>query len=176
MSDVPRLKSMAALNVSLSSAMRTGLLGPFAVGTSRHVIGRTLGNVNKATLVDRKNASCIWVFGTTEFHFANDILTLIHCDSDDLFDGGPSMKIDPWKLRLHMPLAELKSILNGNDIGYNGCDDPHVVDCTVRLSSGFTLGFVLDDSAGLGPTGLRSWSIQSCGEQSDARERRSHGL
>ena len=154
---------MPALNASLSDAMRTGSLGPFALGTSRHVIGRILGDVTKATLVDRKNASCIWVYDTTEFHFANDVLTLIHCDSDDLFDGGPSLKIDPWKLRSHMPLAELKSILDGNDIGYTGCNDMHAADCIVRLNSGFTLGFVLDGNAGLGPTGLRSWSIQTGG-------------
>jgi hypothetical protein len=143
--------------------MRTGSFGPFAIGASRHVIGRTLGDVANATITNRKIAGCIWVYGATEFHFSNDVLTLIHCDSDNLFDGGPSLTIDPWKLRRHMALAELKSILDGNDMRYTGCNDAYAADCSVRLSSGFIVGFVLDENAGLGRTGLRSWSIKSVG-------------
>lgn len=154
---------MTALNVSISDAIRTGSFGPFAIGTSRHVIGRMLGDVTDATLTDRKTSGCIWVYGTTEFHFADDLLTLIHCDNDDLFNGGPSLSIDPWKLRSHMTLSELMRILDGNDLHYTGCDDPHAIECLVQLTSGFTIGFVLDESAGLGPSGLRSWSIRDIG-------------
>jgi len=89
--------------------------------------------------------------------------TLIHCDNDDLFNGGPSLSIDPWKLRSHMTLSELMRILDGNDLYYNGFDDPHAVECLVQLTSGFTIEFVLDENAGLGPSGLRSWSIRDVG-------------
>ena len=160
---VIRLNAMTEIHVSLSDAMRTGSLGLFTIGTSRHLIGRTLGDATDASITNRKISGCIWVFGTTEFHFVNDLLTLIHCDSDDLFNGGLSMTIEPWKLRAHMPLSEVKSILNGNDLRYAGCNDPHAHDCLIRLESGFTLGFVLDRDAGLGPIGLRSWSIQPVG-------------
>jgi hypothetical protein len=154
---------MTAIQVSICDAIRTGSFGQFTIGASRHVIGHMLGDVTDATLVGRRTSSCIWVYGTTEFHFANDVLTLIHCDNDDLFNGGPSLLIDPWKLRLHMPLTELKRILHGNDLSYTGCDDVSAPDCLVRLSSGFTIGFVLDENVGLGRPGLRSWSIQSVG-------------
>ncbi|TWT98271.1 hypothetical protein [Stieleria varia] len=150
---------MTATQVSIVEAIERGSLGPFALGVSRHIVGEVLGEPTDATFANRKRTSCIWRYGTVEFHFNHDLLTLIHCDADALFDGGPSLIIEPWKLRLKMPLDELKSILDAKDLYYTGCDDPYAPECVLRLDSGFSVGFVLDPSAGLGSTGLTSWSI-----------------
>jgi hypothetical protein len=98
--------------------------------TESIVLGRPAGALGVIDL-------CTWIYGTTDFHFTRDIHTFIHCDGDDLFNGGPSLRFDPWKRRPRMLMSELKAILDGNQIAYVGGNDPH------------------------GPAGLRSWSIQN---------------
>ncbi|WP_144055094.1 hypothetical protein [Rhodopirellula baltica] len=107
--------------------------------------------------------SCVWRYGAIEFHFDDDLLTLIHCDADDLFDGGKALIVDPWKLRRKMPLRELTAILDAKKLHYTGCDDHYAAECMIKFDTGCSLGFVLDPNAGLGPLGLSSWSIQRRG-------------
>ena len=154
---------MTATHISFADAIKRGTFGPFAIGASRHTVGETFGEPTDATITNRCRTSCIWQYGTIEFHFDDDLLSLIHCDADDLFDGGPTLVIDPWKLKRKMPLGELRTILDAKTLCYTGCDDRYAPDCTLKLASGCSLGFVLDSDAGLGPTGLRSWSIMNDG-------------
>ena len=154
---------MTATHVSIADAIALGKFGPFTIGASRHTVGETLGEPSDATITNRRRTSCIWRYGTIEFHFDDDLLSLIHCDAEDLFDGGLTLVVDPWKLRHKMPLVELKTILDAKDLHYTGCDDPYAPDCILRLDAGCSLGFVLDSNAGLGPIGLRSWSIMKNG-------------
>ncbi|GAB5407564.1 MAG: hypothetical protein Aurels2KO_57950 [Aureliella sp.] len=150
---------MTAVPISIADLIELGTFGPIAIGSTRHAVGAIFGEPTDATITNRRQTSCVWRYGEVEFHFDDDLLSLIHCDADDLFEGGPTLAIHPWKLRLRMPLLEVKAILDAKAIYYTGCDDCHEPDCLLKLNSGCTLGFVLDSDAGFGPTGLRSWSI-----------------
>ena len=147
--------------VHFRDCLLTGDFGPIRVGSSRHEFDDLLGDPSDASFVDRKRTSVIWRFGSVEFHIQSDILQRVFCEGDKLFDGGDSIQIDPWKLRAGMTMSELRAILDGNNIKHTGADRSDSPDCLVLLDSGFTLGFVLDGNAGLGPTGMRSWSIQA---------------
>ncbi|WP_442511323.1 hypothetical protein SH528x_002996 [Novipirellula sp. SH528] len=151
---------MAVTYAAIIDTIRNGSLGPFALGTSRQLVGETLGEPADATITNRRRTSCVWRYGSIEFHFENDLLSLVHSDADSLFYGGPSLLVDPWKLRPRMSLAELKTILNAVDLRYTGCGNQYAADCLMRFDSGFTIGFVADPNSGLGVTGLCSWSIQ----------------
>ena len=154
---------MTATRVSIVEAIQRGKFGTLAIGASRHSVGETLGEPSDATITNRNRTSCIWRYGKIEFHFENDLLSLIHCDAEDLFDGGPTLVVDPWKLRRKMPLDELKTIFDAKNLHYTGCDERYATDCILRLDSGFSVGFVLDPNTGFGPAGLNFWSIQQDG-------------
>ena len=150
---------MSPTKASFVDTIERGSFGPIVIGTSRQSVGQTLGEPSDATITNRSRTSCIWRYGAIEFHFDDDLLTLIHCDADDLFDGGQTLIVDPWKLRGKMPLLELTSILDAKKIYYTGCNDQYASECSIKFDSGCALGFVLDPNAGFGPSGLCSWSV-----------------
>ena len=151
---------MKSTAISIADTIESGRFGPLAIGVSRQDVGEMFGSPSDATTTNRKRTSCVWRYGSIEFHFDDELLSLIHCDADDLFDGGPYLIINQWKLRKRMPLDELKSILDAMNLHYTGCENRGAPDCVLRLDTGCSFGFVLDSNAGLGPTGLNSWSIQ----------------
>jgi hypothetical protein len=149
--------------VSIDDTISNGAFGPFSLGESRESIGEQLGQPTDTALLDRKSSKCIWRYGKIEFYFDNDILTMIHCDSDDLFDGGETLLITSKKFRSGMSPLEAKAILDGRGIRYTDNLVSGSPECVIQTPVGLKFGFVIDGDAGLGPSGLRSWSLQYSG-------------
>lgn len=149
--------------VSIDDTIINGEFGPFSIGGSRESIGEQLGKPTDAALLDRKGSKCIWRYGKIEFYFESDILTMIHCDADELFEGGETLRVTSNKFRSGMSLREAKAILDGRGIRYTDNLVDASPECAIQTPVGFRFGFVIDGDAGLGPTGLRSWSLQDRG-------------
>ena len=154
---------MQTVAISFDDAISSGTFGPFRIGDSRDAVGDALGTPTDAEIVNRKRTACIWLYGEVEFHFDSDVLRLIHCDADNLFGGCSTLQLTSRKFRYRMSVHEARAILDGRQVQYSIASPPKSPELVLQLTSGYSLGFVMDSDAGMGPTGLRFWTLKTAG-------------
>ena len=88
---------------------------------------------------------------------------LVHADTDDLFYGGQSLVIEPDGFSAGMAPDDAKQLLESSGVRYTTTEGANSPEMEIALESGFRFGFVLDADAGIGKTGLCSWSITNAG-------------
>ena len=154
---------MATMSVSIIESLNTGSIGRLSLGVMRHRVGSILGEPSDTAVLDPASIQTIWKYGNVEFHFNQNLLTLIHADTDDLFYGGQSLVIESDGFSAGMAPDDPKQLLESSGVRYTttvGANSPKM---EIALESGFRFGFVLDADAGIGETGLCSWSITNAG-------------
>ena len=151
------------LLVSFDDSIAKGAFGAILLGTTRHIIGEQLGAPTDTSLPGRKRSTQIWKYGNSEFYFEDDVLMMIHCYGNDLFDGGSTLQVTSASFQTGMPVQQAKTILDSLRIRYTDVSSSNSPEYDIRLTTGYQLGFVVDADAGLGSIGLRSWTLRRSG-------------
>ena len=154
---------MATISVSIIESLTTGSIGRLSLGVMRHQVGLILGEPSDTAILDPASNQSIWKYGNVEFHFNKNLLTLVHADTDDLFYGGQSLVIEPDGFSAGMAPDDAKQLLESSEVRYTTTEGANSPEMEIALESGFRFGFVLDADAGIGETGLCSWSITNAG-------------
>ena len=109
------------INVSIADFARNGQFGLIALGDSRNSLGSLLGDPDDWGVSPKSlNIADIWKYGDIEFYFDDsDILYMIFADTFDVPNGGTSMMIDPWVVRMHLDHSTFKDALQEIGISYS---------------------------------------------------------
>ncbi len=105
------------IEIALLEFARAGSFGPVTLGLDRERIRGLLASPDDWSAPDRtdRNAA-IWKYGTTEFHFEEHVLRLIHSDTFGVPDGGGRLDLDPWVLQRGLALPDLESAMTAEAI------------------------------------------------------------
>jgi len=124
---------------------RTGTLGPIKLGVSRSQIRAEIGPpttwyINMAGMKndDDVDASPIWKYDDVELHFDDEEgVWLIN------FDDGirklwrcRALRLDPWVIRMGLPLEDLQNALRNAQISFKTGTYPPEPTCTNILTEG----------------------------------------
>ena len=169
------------ITASLEDFARTGLLGPLALGRTRLDISNALGPPSDWATGQAVNRSAVWKYGDVEVYFGpdDDRVSLIHFDWFTVPTGGPTLTLQPWVIRVGLPLAELEVALGAAGVGFECQPDAANPGC-VKLVTAAAVSFLVGvegqpDELGLHVFGISESHVQRPTQQAGYNPRRSKG-
>ena len=150
------------IHASMLELARTGDLGSLRSGMTREELRELLGAPPVWGTQQAEDRADIWRYGDIEYHFDNLAVSFIFSDHENLTDGGPTLKIDPWVVRRGLSRTEFQFMLAKQNIHFTVArpqyDDSQ---CHVTTDSGVVFSFVDEPDEEWDESGLVSWSMRN---------------
>jgi len=148
------------VSVSLKEFLRTGRLGPIALGMTASEVEALLGG--QGTLAAEPS---VWAYGSIELHFSRRRIFMIYADHLDPIEGDDRLLVDSWVLREGVSRHDIEHRLNGEGLEHSfhwrkAASESESDFEDLVTAGGVTLRFKLEDDGYYGSPGLLSIHIE----------------
>jgi hypothetical protein len=152
------------VHASMLKFAQSGILGQLWLGMPRAKLQNLLGLAPDWSAGTARGRADIWRYGDLEFHFHDGRVSLVFSDHENLTEGGPTLKIDPWIICRGLSRIDFENHLRRLAISYTS----HIpsYDITQRIvttAAGARFGFVDQPEDNSDQSGLICWSINNNG-------------
>ncbi len=140
------LQSYFTLNpvkVSLQEFLQDGSFGAIKLDASRKAVEQAIDlPPDWDAGAQHPHTASIWKYGDLEFHFENDMLTMIFMDDFDVPHGGRQINVAPWIINKQLTSSQAEQRLTTARVSYRQKPFPYAENgLHITTSAGTVLAF-----------------------------------
>lgn len=137
------------MRIDLKTFLLTGKFGPISLHQTRNEVQAQLGEPDGWGPQRDRTKADIWKYGSMEFYFSqpSNMLHTIFSDWLEPMEGGRDFEIDAWIINSHLELSAAIAALEQEHIPFMQQTRLEESQVELRLPSGVSLLFQIDDSA-----------------------------